>query len=180
MFDCIKKLFSRKKKPSNVIIIGHDRLSKGAKVINYENEYLYNSKVGHVVKSLLPEIEVCFYNEIEKDYVVISDPGFIAIELHCNAFNGYVEGSEILTLEDDPHSKNYAEDLLAELCERFQKRNRGVKELKKGDLGYKNLKRAKKKGARIAIIVEPFFGDNYNDVIHSAEYAQFLVDWFNS
>jgi hypothetical protein len=180
MFKCLKRLFNRKRKPKNVILVGHNRLKPGAKVIGYQNEYMYNSKVGHVVKNLLPELEVCFYNELEKDYVVLADPGFIAIELHCNAFNGYVEGAEVLCLADDRNSESYAEDFLFDLCDRFGKRNRGVKKLEEGDRGYKNLKNAKTKGARIAVIVEPFFGDNDRDVIHSAEYAQFLVDWFSN
>tara|TARA_R100001530_G_scaffold111326_2_gene78470 strand:- start:241 stop:795 length:555 start_codon:yes stop_codon:yes gene_type:complete len=184
MFRCLKKFFQKPevstKKSNNVILIGHSATKKGARVIGYQNEYKYNSKVGHIVKGLIPEIEVCFYNELEEDYVVISDPGFISLELHCNAFNGYVKGSEVLIMRDDFVSKPYAEDFLEDLCERFKKRNRGVKELDSDDLGYNNLKNVKKKGARIAIIVEPFFGDAFTDVISSTEYAQFLVDWFNN
>jgi hypothetical protein len=179
MFECLRKFF-KKPEPRNVLVIGHDIKKPGAVVMNYGNEYMYNSKVAHMVKGMIPEIDVCFYNELEKDYVVISDKGFIALELHCNAYNGYVSGAEVLVLKDDRISMEYAQDFLSMLCERFGKRNRGVKELSDGDRGYANLERAKVKGARIAVIVEPFFGDNHDDVINPAEYADFLVDWFKS
>lgn len=179
MFECLKRFF--KKKPSNkvVLVVGHNQKQPGAKVVNNQNEYMYNSKVAHIVSNLLPEVNVAFYSELEKDYVVLSDPGFIAIELHTNAFNGYVNGSEVLVLDGDVVSEEYAQEMLDSLCERFGKRNRGVKYIKEGDRGYENLRRAKGKGARISIIVEPFFGDNFDDVIPPSEYAQFLIDWFN-
>lgn len=179
---CLMNIFKRRttETPKKLLIVGHTIAKQGAKVMRYESEYMYNSKVAHIVKSLIPEIDVTFYNEIEKDYVVLADRGFIAIELHCNAYNGYVSGSEVLVLQDDSISMEYANDLLVSLCEKFGKRSRGVKELKQGDRGWRNLNIAKGKGARIAVIVEPFFGDNHDDVISPAEYAEFLTDWFQS
>jgi len=178
MFGCLKRFFKRKPTHYPLLIVGHDERSGGAVVVGHGNEYKYNSKVAFYILNKMPEVRIRFFNELEDDLVKLTHDDFVSLELHCNAYNSFTSGSEVLVLEGDAVSLLYAENLLKALSRKFKKRNRGVKELAKGDRGYNNLKKVKGFGARIAVIVEPFFGDNENDVIPYEDYAEFLINWF--
>jgi hypothetical protein len=81
------------------------------------------------------------------------------IELHLNAFNGVVEGTEVLSTPDQ-NDRKLSGLVLAELYEVFRAGDagrRGVKILKQADRGATNIYAA---GSIPNVLVEPVFADN--------------------
>lgn len=106
-----------------------------------------------------------------------------SIEPHFNSFNESVQGFELLVLKNDKESIRYAH-LIADyyaLTFPYKKPrgDRGVKELSRGDRGYRNLKDAKFAGMKVAILSELFFGDCSDDLISPSTQAQFWYNTFN-
>jgi len=83
-----------------------------------------------------------------------------AIELHFNAFNGKVSGTEVLYDLDPKDCVHLADQLQEYLCQAFKRPSlsRGVKLVQEGRGAY-NLKLCKIPG----VITEAFFGDNPDD-----------------
>jgi hypothetical protein len=102
------------------------------------------------------------------------------IEPHCNAYNGKAHGYEILVMAGDSLSKEYALNIIsayeAKYPERRKRQGDGVKEVKKGERGYYNLKNAKAAGVKVALLSELFFIDNTSDFMGPLEMSNFLKE----
>ena len=89
-----------------------------------------------------------------------------SIEPHKNAFNEKANGYEILVMDGDKVSYDFAMNILQAFEEMFPThKNRGIKTLSRGDRGYYNLRDAKRGGMKAAILTELFFIDCYQDFI---------------
>ncbi len=178
-------------------IIGHDRVAKGAKMIEPYGayEYDFNTEIALLCVKLNQGNPRMYAESFDRNdglancyervnrWLGESDSG-CAIELHFNSFTDVkVFGTETLYLDDD--AKVLAQLIHAEILKVFGHRtrhewnissNRKVKKLADRARGQYNLSLAKFP----AIIVEPFFGSNPGDakwaMDHKTEYAQALVN----
>lgn len=99
-----------------------------------------------------------------------------SVEVHFNAYNGHAHGAEILVLEGDDLSERYARLFVESFAERYKRKlrhDKGIKKVKRGDAGYINLITAKANGMKVAMLTELFFGDNYEEFIPPTEQAMF-------
>lgn len=85
---------------------------------------------------------------------------FIILEMHFNAFNGFVRGFEILYKQDLEIEKTIALDLLNGLEDVLKTNKRGLKRKLKGERGFVNVSQTSKIPS---LLIEPFFGDNKED-----------------
>jgi N-acetylmuramoyl-L-alanine amidase len=159
------------------IIVGHDNISQGAKFGNL-TEYIYNNKLAEYISCCLSEKNhtgiILTKDGIENKELVelmgYQNP-VCAIELHCNAFNEKVQGTETLYTNNNQKSKILADIVqvsIVRALERFGKFDRGVKLIRQGGRGYKNLINYKCP----IVLTEPFFIDNKEDCllgVHSIE-----------
>jgi N-acetylmuramoyl-L-alanine amidase len=167
------------------IVVGHTKNSGGAKGISPINasEYVYNTNLADMIKQYGEArghmVDVFFKdeNEIGKAYKQDKESAADAcVELHFNAYNGTVQGTETLYIhqgkEKELLSTQLAQVMQRQICIVFSRpttvggTNRGVKVLGKEDRGYGNLTQLK---TFPSILIEPFFGDNTAD-------AQLAVD----
>lgn len=171
------------------LIVGHTRVNPGARAVSPINEfeYEYNNKLAIEIYRLAKSIHLdckIFSRDglsIEAVYGFVNDwcklDNSVSIELHFNAFNGKIEGTEVL-FDIEPNSVEFAREIqerLVVLFKRKGKRDRGIKLLEEGDRGHRNLKAS----LVTSVIVEPFFGDNPEDAKLGFElknkYAKVLV-----
>ena len=165
-------------RPRLGIVVGHEAKAPGATMaITKESEYSYNSKIAELIiahSGAFP-VDVRIFkrdgigiagaykkaNEALCDYVV---------ELHFNAVNTKVAGTETLS-STDRQDIDFARVVQAELCKVFgrQGMSRGVKPLPRSARGGFSLY-AYPQGRNC--LVEPFFGDNPME----AEMAYSLMD----
>lgn len=100
-----------------------------------------------------------------------------SIEPHLNAFNGKAKGFEILAMAGDTRSISEGIRIAKAFKEMFPDRllrhGNGVKIVKRGDRGYKNLKDARYAGMRVALLSEAFFIDNPDEWISHYDMAEF-------
>lgn len=100
-----------------------------------------------------------------------------SIEPHFNAFNGGVKGAEILVLHNDIKSEYFARLFMEYFVEKYPTRKlrhgNGIKYLKHGDRGFRNLNKAKSSGMKVAVLSELFFGDNGEDWLSPEDQAVF-------
>ena len=172
------------------LVVGHEKGRPGAGLHGGGHEYQYNSKVAEKAKAFADEV---LFDELEvfvvyRDGIGIGgayekvkdiDPDAV-IELHFNAFNKRVIGTELLYHDDkdkDPSlERAFAEHVLDGLYRLFRpgvkgkdRRLRGAKDLPKGHRGWYNVSRVLDFPS---ILVEPFFGD----VASEAKLARELID----
>lgn len=186
------------KKVRIVIMVGHSLKAPGASLHGGGHEYGYNKKVAmaaakHAHDVLFDECElfVIFRDGIgrtgayEKAKELNPDA---VIELHFNAFNKRVVGTELLFDDEgdrDPKlEKAYADHLLDAVYKVFRpgaqgkdRALRGVKDLKRGDRGWVNVSRVLDCPS---VLIEPFFGDTPSEAQLARqkmnEYAETLVE----
>jgi len=176
------------------IIIPHSITKQGALAYNGISEYYYACRIGQtvlndgslphglgVVNKRLSEI---FPIETRNKSGVSGAAHKLAhshsvnasLEPHFNSFNGKVSGAEILVLDKDYESIHKAEMILEYFSVCFpERRVRGVKKVKKGDRGYKNLRDARKH-MDVSLLSELFFGDNHNDYMEPETQAKFWAE----
>lgn len=177
------------------LIVGHDKKSQGAashKVLN-RSEYAYNREIAAIAQKYASK--KCHVYVILRDYIGIEGAyekakGYgvdACIELHFNAYDGSVEGTEILYHDDrdkDPElEKRFAEQVLDKMYEVFDRGRsgkRGKKEPQtRNERGWYNVSRVQ---AFPCVLVEPFFGDNQDDAEKASKrkqvYAYGLIDAF--
>lgn len=174
------------------IIIGHELKSKGAKgvypISGYE--YDFNSEIAQLIfhSAMDRALPIRIFKRdglgISGVYKQVQDwaggnSEAVAIELHCNAFNGKVRGTETLFDKDPDDSIEFAREIHQSICTALNRKNkedRGIKLIEKGDRGYINLNLCKIPSA----IVEPFFIDNPEDAALGyslkKQYAAAIVD----
>lgn len=104
-----------------------------------------------------------------------------SIEPHLNAFNTKAEGFEVLVIDGDLKSEFIARKVLTMFSKRYPNRvNRGIKKVRAGQNGFKNLEVARKNGMEVALLTEMFFIDNEKEYMGTAEMAGFFIDFINS
>lgn len=182
--------------PRLAIIIGHTKNSPGASMNHSEfsSEYDYNSQLWPIIERAALELGISvkvFYRDgvgIAGAYSSVMDfEPDAAIELHFNAYNGRVRGTETLYYDDRDldgvDERSFAQLVQNEVCEVFLRQgreNRGLKKVGPRSRGGTNLSQL---FDCPSILVEPFFGDNKEDADLAArlmsEYAKSLVDAFN-
>lgn len=157
------------------IIVGHTREKAGAlgKYPIAKAEYFYNSEIASSIFQRAKEkgidCEIFFrdsggisgaYAEVHR--WVDGARKACAIELHFNAFNGKVRGTETLHDDDPAESREFAQIVHEGLVEAFGrtgKLDRGLKRTSQGDRGHYNLDCC----LIPSCIIEPFFGDSIED-----------------
>lgn len=175
------------------VIVGHDRNSSGATMCKPwgTSEYDFNSEVALMMKKYSKivsdpkiSIEVAV---IYRDIIGISGAYReavkqncdVVIELHFNGFNGSAYGSSVLCTDDkaDIDFSTLVYNKLCKLYNRTGKGLRGVKTILPSDRGGGNV-HSFPLGPNV--LIEPFFGDNYDDALMANEkkedLAKVLVD----
>lgn len=180
------------------LVVGHTSKARGATLHGGGSEYQYNSKVAERALKFARDVA---FDEIDVlvvyrdsvgiqgayDKVIDFDPDAV-IELHFNAFNGRVAGTEILYHDDkdlDPKlERDFAKHILQAMYDVFRpgakptdKALRGEKEVKTSEeRGWYNVSRAIEFPS---VLVEPFFGDTASEAKLGREkldqYAQMLI-----
>lgn len=146
------------------IVIGHSFESPGA--FNYDlgvGEHHVMMSMGHFLKHYLDE-----YEEVEtivldtdeglyKRAEIMNDWGAdIVIELHLNAFNGAVNGTEVLHWHDSSMGAKLAQRIQEGLVGYLDTNDRGLKPIRRGERGWVLLGRTR----GVAVLLEPYFIDN--------------------
>lgn len=167
------------------VIVGHEKKAPGARMTNGKSEYDYNSEVATLMK-LAAKAKPVVVETIFRDRIGISGAyekaaklgADCVIELHFNAFNTVVHGTETLCTAD-ARDVEFAGIVHEKVCEVFQRNglSRGVKKLARSARGGNNVHSF---AAGVNCLVEPFFGDNREDArlasILQTAYAKALVE----
>lgn len=167
------------------LIVGHTKRSGGATFALGGNEYSFNTRVANIAKDYSKRFETFDVEVIFRDVVGISGAYKrakelncdVVIELHFNAFNKNVRGTETLTTTH-VGDKAFGLEIQKMMCSVFNRGDlsRGLKPIARGDRGGKNVYSYDGYNC----LVEPFFGDNIDEA-RLAEgqinaYARGLVD----
>ena len=169
------------------LIVGHEKRAPGASFNNeaFKHEYDYNTAVAAAVATIAEQMGVKT-SVVFRDGIGISgayrEMRKIApdccIELHFNAYNGKVTGTETLCTTD-ANDKELANMVQSFVCAAFGREgfSRGVKVLSRSSRGGGNVY----SGYGFAnCLVEPFFGDNAGEAKMAAgnidKYAKSLVE----
>ena len=159
------------------VIVGHNSTAQGAQSVAPlgQSEYVYNTKIAEAMVAYSNremEIEAFFRQpglgyrkEIatvyaEADAFIGNDAG-ATIELHFNAFNGAVIGTETLS-SGSVRSMAFAEEVQEELLSllaRPQAADRGVQVRGANERGGASLHSS----VHPSVLVEPFFGDVFTE-----------------
>jgi len=153
------------------IVVGHSSVSRGARNYLDESEYSFNYRIGSEVNKILScrhKKEACLFyrKEFESigfigEEIAEYDPD-LSIELHFNAFEDPVLGTEVLI---NSSHKRYQSGMLAkyfmeEMAKEFEFKQRGIIKVSRGKRGHINLESIHKCNNNIAsILVEPTFGN---------------------
>jgi len=157
------------------IIVGHNQRQQGANGIDPINasEFLYNKKIAEIMKANAKSFSLkskifnrkyrgSYRDEIAEVYGKSDDWGAeVTVELHFNAYNRNTRGTETLCYESEASLRtgNAIHRELIQLFNRDRNTDRGIKT-------YRNLTRGRYSlvaGSAPAVLVEPFFGDNFTD-----------------
>jgi len=175
------------------ICVGHSRIGDhGAFSYDWLNsEWSYNREVGRALQRCLDSKGIP--NKLYTCYNAKSYPAAmryiksqlkehnatLAVELHFNAYDGKVRGTETWYRYGAPKSKKLASSIQSAVLNAYGSRNRGIKGAKKGHNGYSFLNKADIPTA----LCEPFFGDNKEDFelfSKPEELGQVLADGINN
>ena len=169
------------------VIVGHTKNAQGAELTyggKRMTEYEYNSQIAQkmvVNSSKYPRLKVTvFYRDdigIAGAYANARKAGCdCVIELHFNAFNKEVKGTETLCTPD-ANDVAFANVVHKAMCELFQRvgASRGVRVIGRSVRGAPNVY-AFPEG--VNCLVEPFFGDSEGQlgVSKSEDYANVLLE----
>lgn len=170
------------------IIVGHSKASPGASFALGANEYQFNKEIAEIAKRYADSV----YGKVLKTHVIFRD-GIgrsgaykkaeklkcdCVIELHFNAFNKLVSGSETLTTTD-VGDQAYGQAIQNMIVKVFKRRgkSRGLKPISRNARGGANVY-AFPSGYNC--LPEPFFGDNKAEAAlansKKVEYARGLID----
>jgi N-acetylmuramoyl-L-alanine amidase len=168
------------------LIVGHTRSAPGATMHGGQSEYSYNSEVAQIAKSYGSKYSFLTTHIIFRDGVGIAGAYRRAnelkcdavIELHFNAFNRQVVGTETL-IAPGTENRKFAQFIHDMQCRVFERggQSRGVKVLSRGQNGFGNVS-SFPQGPNC--LPEPFFGDTPSEAVlantHKQAYAQGLVE----
>lgn len=166
------------------VIVGHTKESPGAALKGTGlYEYQFNTEIASLIKKHAPtwmQVETIFRDGvgISGAYLKAASIGCdVVIELHFNAYNGTVQGTETLCTQDsdDIEFAHLVQKAVSAVFER-PGNSRGVKVISASARGGGNV-HAFKQGPNC--LIEPFFGDNDLEVIKALAkkdaYAKALV-----
>lgn len=167
------------------VIVGHTSTSQGAySPHGIGSEFAYNS---NVAKYLTDIADVYHYESYKQGYRGMVNKVFseinqkdylLTIELHYNSVgDSSANGSSVLYYHMSGKGKAYAEKLSEMLSHRFGTKNRGITGRRREERGGYALYA----GKAPAVLVEPFFGSNKEDVGkfkgREREYATLIRDF---
>lgn len=156
------------------VVIGHQQQSPGAKNKNYEtNEFKFNQALAHDIENNFFE-----YNDKDEVVVIYRESNYanlpkeinalypdLIISLHCNAFDTFVNGCEMLYYYKSEKSKEVARIFQNRLITVMDNQDRGIKAKSAEDRGGYLLRYTHAP----AIICEPFFIDNDEEFLNANE-----------
>jgi len=165
------------------IVVGHTERNPGAKGIspisNYE--YFWNKRLAKLIQSFANSNDIecgIFFRDgvgiVGAYKKVVQWSPHSCVELHFNAYNGAVTGTETLYGLYDP-SREWAQNiqnLMVELYERSGKLNRGIKKRAIGERGGKNVNQLENIPS---CLIEPYFGDASKDAFLADNYLNELA-----
>lgn len=163
-------------KPKIALVIGHSPNDPGAVNTNYKiSEWKYNSGLAEQVAALVSNAHVTVIpGDDTNEYIArINRERFdCALELHCNgAENPNATGTETLFWHNSMFGEFMAEKIQARVVEALGLRNRGLKEIFRGQRGWPFLM-----GTHCpAVIAEPFFITTDLDLKIGLKKRSFLV-----
>lgn len=192
MLDCLKKTKRETPHPlaANPItlglIVGHTKRAPGATLHNGPSEYVYNTEVANIAKKYAERYKFLTVHIIFRDVVGISGAYKKAntlkcdavIELHFNAFNKKVVGTETL-IAPGTANRAFAQFIHDMQCQVFERGgpSRGIKVLSRGQNGFGNVS-SFPQGPNC--LPEPFFGDTPSEALMAVRkkeaYAQGLIE----
>jgi len=148
------------------IVIGHSVLSQGAKNEQMGlTEYKFNEQIAQdVARELVKEGFTPFiiyrqkYTDLPND-INSTNPDLI-LSLHCNAFDTKASGTTMIYCGGSRKGEIFAECLQQNVVAALGFKNRGIEGRTSGR-GMSLLKNTKAP----VVIAEPFFIDNYNELI---------------
>ena len=157
-----------------VLVIGHDPVSTGAVNKNSGiSEHKFNSAIAYSIKEKHPDCIVVSrddYNLLPNKINALC-PDLI-ISLHCNAFDKKATGTETLYFHSSIKGRKIASIFQKNIVDVLGLADRGIKARNKGDRGSWLLR----KTIAPAIITEPFFIDNDNDLMTAEDKMAALVE----
>ena len=152
-----------------VLNIGHGGKDQGAETLDHKlTELRFNQTIlgPAIVEELLNlDHEVISFSQKEAFWEVAKkcnelNPD-IVLSLHSNCFNGKASGTETLYYAKSTRSKRLATCLQQRIVNTLWLPDRGLRPLYKGDRGFNLVYYTKMP----AVILEPFFIDNPNDLV---------------
>lgn len=160
------------------IIVGHSRVSQGAANPHCgTTEFEYNEPLAQLIADQLQKCgsvrPVIIYRDSYKTLSSkVNETGAdIAIELHCNAHNTEVSGTEMLHWHTSQNGKRLAQELQNAAVTTLGLPDRGVKPIDADDRGGYLLRHT----SMPCVIVESFFIDNDDDLAIGIEKRQALA-----
>ena len=150
------------------IIVGHTKKDPGALAPGcLSSEYSYNYDLASLISchaALRGHCALIIEKQNDEDAhelaIRVNSLNInCCVELHCNAFNGKVMGTEVLYCDTNRFNILFSTILNEDICElydRSKKTYRGSKQVKRGQRGYNNIASIEKPCA----LIEPFFIDN--------------------
>lgn len=169
------------------VIVGHTSTEQGAKAMHpiRQSEYEFNSSLAidiyRQAKEAGLDCRIFMRNGKTRKQLgrEVNEFGGVAIELHLNAFNGTVKGTETLFDALPTDNGGFAELVNDHICKalgRDKKTNRGTKLVSFEERGWLNLHAV----AITGCLVEPIFCDNREECrllwSKRSEYVRALVD----
>lgn len=170
------------------IIVGHEKSAQGARMVGGMYEYEYNKRIANMA---VEYARTAFADVLQVEIILRDGIGIngtyararqllcdAAIELHFNAFDSKVRGTETLCTPDLTDVQ-FAHIVHGKVCQAFQRigASRGVKTISKAARGGGNVHAFP---GGVNCLVEPFFGDNLEDakiaMSHQEIYAEALID----
>ena len=148
--SAIRELPMPDEKPSDLrlaVVVGHSKSAQGAALTNGVREYVYNKAIAEIMANKASRYGIqmeIFYRDRggrRGAYERVRDWGpDVQIELHFNAFNGKVTGTETLSTFDK-QDVAYANIVQSHMCRLLRRpgKSRGVKRLKRGDRAAVNM-----------------------------------------
>lgn len=163
-----------------VLIVGHSLKDSGAIAWNGVKEFEYNLSVA---KRLEKEIGVQVVLRGSTGIAgaalkALSYKPDLIIEMHLNSFNKTAKGCEVLVLNGDNASAEYARKFATAFTTKFNRKIRGdqgVKWVNKKDRGGFSLSMLAP--APAAILIESFFCDNEAEWVSVEDYFQFMKEF---
>lgn len=159
------KLMSKKV----AIVVGHTKLRPGAcSPFGVPCEYTFNNTVASYLKDIADVYNYSSYNGGYRSMVhrmanKLNKKNYdLVIELHYNAASSSANGTECFYYYTNKKGKRLAETYCDKLCAAFNTKNRGAKAMvSKKQRGFYALAYPN----ATALLVEPFFGSNYQDSV---------------